>query len=268
MDPSTIIGVTAQMAFAAAATVVALAFALSTLDRWQITRRRHEAAWTIALFLFAGASASLLLGAGIGWDSVTFRAFYYLGAIANVPVLALGTIELLLGPRWGRRCATAVAGFCVFSAGVLTVAPLRAPIVADTLPRGADVFGPLPRVLAAVGSSVGALVIFVGATASIVGLIRSSAPTRPAVANLLIAAGTVVLSIGGLFNSLASEMTSFAISLVIGIVLIFAGFLTATIASPPRLLSAVTTLPARSAEELADGETWSGEGSGRGDRSG
>ncbi len=249
---STIIGVTAQMAFAAAATVVALAFSLSTLDRWQITRRRHVAAWTAALVLFTGASASLLLGAAIGWSSATFRAFYYLGAIANVPVLALGTIELLLGPRWGTRCARAVAAFCLFSAGVLTVAPLRAPIDADTLPRGADVFGPLPRVLAALGSSVGALVIFVGAMWSIVGLLRSRASARPAIANLLIAAGTVVLSVGGLFNSVASEMTSFAASLVLGIVLIFAGFLTATVASPPRLLTAVTALPTTLAGDPSD----------------
>jgi hypothetical protein len=255
------------MAAAAAATVVALAFALSTLDRWQITRRRHEAAWTVALFLFTGASASLLLGAAIGWSSGTFRTFYYLGAIANVPVLALGTVELVLGPRWGTRCARAVAGFCLFSAGVLTVAPLRAPIDADTLPRGADVFGPLPRVLAAVGSSVGALVIFVGAMASMAGLLRSRGPARSAIANLLIAAGTVVLSVGGLFNSVASEMTSFAVSLVLGIVLIFAGFLTATVASPPRLLSAVTPLPTMLADDFTDA---GGNGSelGTGNRSG
>jgi hypothetical protein len=107
-------------------------------------------------------------------------------------------------------------------------------------------------VLAAVGSGVGALVIFVGATLSVVRLVRASAPGRLAVANVLIAGGTVVLSIGGLFNSVASEMTSFAISLVIGIGLIFAGFLAATVSSPPRLLTAVTPLPTDSAVDSAD----------------
>jgi hypothetical protein len=237
--------VTGQMAFAAAATVVALAFTFVTLDRWQITRRRHEAAWTTALALFTGASASLLIGASVGWGSASFRTFYYLGAIANVPVLALGTIELLLGSRWGRQCTRVVAAFCLFSAGVMAVAPLSAPIESDTLPRGSDVFEPLPRVLAAVGSGVGALVIFVGAMLSIVRLVRSSAPGRLAMANALIAAGTVVLSVGGLFNSVANEMTSFAISLVLGIALIFAGFLTATVSSPARLLTSVPPLPTR-----------------------
>ena len=44
-------------------------------------------------------------------------------------------------------------------------------------------------------------------------------------ANVLIAAGTVVLSIGGLFNSVADEMTSFALAHALGISLVFAGFL-------------------------------------------
>lgn len=223
----------AQVAFAAAATVIAVAFAFATFDRWQISRRRHEAAWTVALVLFAAAAGALWLGAGTGWDSPTFRAFYYLGAIANVPVLALGTIELLAGARWGRRCAIAVGAFCLFSAGVLTVAPLEGALAADELPRGADVFGPLPRVLAAVGSGVAATVIFAGAVLSMVRLLRARAPRRLAGANGLIATGTVVLSLGGLFNSVASEMTSFALSLVVGISFIFAGFLMATVASSP-----------------------------------
>ena len=46
-------------ALAAAATLVSLAFALSTLERWMARRRRHEGAWTVSLFLFAAGSAAL-----------------------------------------------------------------------------------------------------------------------------------------------------------------------------------------------------------------
>lgn len=241
-----------QVAFAAGAAVVSLAFAFATLDRWQIARRRHEAAWTVALFLFAGAAGALWLGAGLGWNSVTFRAFFYVGAIANVPVLALGTVELLLGPTWGRRCVIGVAAFCVFGAGVMAVAPIEGSVESNALPRGADVFGTLPRVLAAVGSAVGATVILLGATVSIVQIVRSRAPGRLAIANGQIAAGTMVLSVGGLFNSVASEMTSFAASLVIGISLLFGGFLTATVGAPPRRLAAVPR-PRPESLALADG---------------
>jgi hypothetical protein len=46
-----------------------------------------------------------------------------------------------------------------------------------------------------------------------------------AFANALIAAGTVILGAGGILNSVLDEMDGFAVSLVAGISVIFAGFL-------------------------------------------
>ena len=86
-----------DLALAAAATLVAFAFALSTLERWLDRRKPHEAAWTVALFLFAGASAALWGGAAFGWNGLWFRLFFLLGAVINVPYLALGTVYLLFG---------------------------------------------------------------------------------------------------------------------------------------------------------------------------
>ena len=48
---------------------------------------------------------------------------------------------------------------------------------------------------------------------------------RLAIANGLIAAGTLVLSAGGLANSVLGEMEGFVLTLVGGIALLFAGFL-------------------------------------------
>src|SRR4051794_7450435 len=135
-----------------------MAFAMSTFERWLARRRRHELAWSIALALFALASAALAAGAGLGWNGGWFRLFYLFGAIVNVPFLALGTVYLLGGERRGDRWAAVVALFAAFAAGVITVAPFTGPVPTDVLPQGSDVFGPLPRVLAAVASSVGALV--------------------------------------------------------------------------------------------------------------
>jgi len=44
-------------------------------------------------------------------------------------------------------------------------------------------------------------------------------------ANVLIAIGTVILGAGGILNSVLDEMDGFAVSLVVGITVIFAGFL-------------------------------------------
>ena len=226
-------------ALAAAATLVSLAFALSTGERWLRGRKRHEAAWTISLVMFALGSAALWLGAAIGWSPWVFKAFYLFGAILNVPYLALGTVELLAGPTHGRRWAAIISMLAAFCTGLVVAAPLTGAIDPDVLPQGKEVFGPGPRIAAAVGSGVAALVIIAGALWSAWRLLRvwrsgasvrtgsagAPSPGRLAVANLAIAAGTLVLSAGGILNSVVNEMDGFAISLVAGISIIFIGFL-------------------------------------------
>src|SRR5947208_7788001 len=146
---------TTQMALGAAATLVALAFTLSTFERWLAKRRRHELAWTVALAMFTLGSAALWYGAAAGWGGPAFRVFYLFGAILNVPFLALGTVYLLGGVRRGDAWAAAIALSGAFAAGVISVAPLRAAVPTDRLPQGSEVFGPLPRVLAGVASGAG-----------------------------------------------------------------------------------------------------------------
>ena len=228
---------TVPIAAAAATTLVSVAFALSTLERWLDRRRPHELAWTIALVMFAGASAAQWWGASAGWGGLAFRTFYLLGPILSVPELALGTVLLLAPASVGRATRVAVHGWAFVATGVLLAAPLTAAVDPEQLPQGSDVFGPLPRILAAVGSGVGATVLVIGAVWSIV-------RRRHPVANVLIATGTVVLSLGGLFNSVADEMTSFALAHALGITLVFAGFL----ATNRRRRAALAVVsPARSA---------------------
>jgi hypothetical protein len=230
-------------ALAATATLLATAFAMVTLERFLARRRRHELMWTISLFMFALGSIGLWLGGAIGWTEWTFKLFYLFGAILNVPFLALGTVYLLAGRRRGDPVAAGVALLAAFAAGIVVASPILAGIDPDVLPRGSDVFGPGPRIAAGVGSGVAALVIIGGALWSAARLLtgqrRSVAAAAPgipagrlAAANLLIALGTLVLSAGGLLNSVVDEMDAFAISLVVGIAVIFAGFLMTTAGRP------------------------------------
>ena len=220
-------------ALAAGATLVALAFAACLYERWLARRRPHELAWTVALLLFAAGSGALWTGAALGWDEPTFRAFYYFGAVANVPVLALGTLYLLLPRRRADLVAAGVALAVAFAGGVLAVAPLTGVVAGDTLPQGSEVFGVLPRLLAAVASGLGATVVFVGAAWSGVRFVRGRTTRRLAAGNALLALGTLVLSASGLLNSVADEMQAFAISLTAGITILFAGFLVTTTGPSP-----------------------------------
>lgn len=245
-------------AVAAAATLVALAFALATLERFRARHRPHEAAWTIALFLFAAGSAALWAGAAFGWDEWSFKLFYLFGAVANVPILAVGTVYLLAGSRAGDRAFVGSILFATFAAGWILAAPLVGPIDPDVLPQGKEVFGPMPRAMAAIGSGVGALVLFGGAVWSALRLLRTPgtgapgtpSPRRLAAANGLIALGTLVLSAGGLLNSVLGEMDAFAVSLVVGISAIFAGFL---VSSPPAA-NPPTAMPGWIEDALTDAQ--------------
>ena len=93
---------TLNAALAAAATLVALAFSISTFDRWLQRRRPHDGAWSFSLLLFAVGSLALWWAEARGWSLSSFRVFFLAGAVLNVPWLALGTVYLLFGIKIGK----------------------------------------------------------------------------------------------------------------------------------------------------------------------
>ena len=237
---------TLNTALAGAAALIAIAFALSTWDRWLRRRRPHELAWTIAMLLFAIASIALWWAEARGWSEPSFRIFFAFGAVINVPWLGLGTVYLLAGQRVGAIVTRWLIGFSGFALGVVWVAPLSQAVAPDVFPTAKELFGPLPRVLAAVGSGVPALIIFAGAIWSAWRVIRGRIPAVTTAAtrnvqsarllafgNVLIALGTVILSMSGTFSGRLGKDTSFAVTLLAGVVVLFAGFLLASNATRP-----------------------------------
>lgn len=218
------------------ATAVATLFAQATLVRFTKDRRPQDRAWTIALALFALGSAALAVGVSTGWDNGTFRLFYLFGAVLSVPWLAMGTVHLLVRPAVAHRIEIGLILASGVAVGVLLTAPMET-VHGTAIPVGKEVFGVFPRVLAAVGSGVGALVIIVGAVVSAVRFARNrSAPGNGgrALANVLIAVGTLILSSGGLIQGVAGKDEAFVLSLATGISVIYAGFLVAARASGSR----------------------------------
>ncbi len=217
-----------EVALSAAATLVALAATLSTFDRWLTRRQSHEIAWSASFALFTAASAALALGAGVGWNGPLFRVFYLLGAILNVPVLALGTILLLGSDRAGRRGTWVVVGFCLFASGVMVATPFTAELPVDRLVRGSEILPVLPRVLAALASTLATLVVVGGALRSAVRFRSVEAGGRRAAGNVLIALGVLLTGASGLANSVLGEMGAFALFLAIGVAVILCGYLVIT----------------------------------------
>jgi hypothetical protein len=228
------------VALAFVATAVSCLFAQAMLVRYTRDRRSQDGAWALALGMFAVASVALATGTATGWDTGTFRVFYLFGAVLDVPWLALGTVFLLFSFRIAHRSRQFLLVFSGFAAGVLVSAPMQ-PVSGTAIPVGKDVFEALPRVLAAVGSGVGAVVIIGGAVYSAARYARdrtARAHARMAGANVLIALGTLVLSSGGLVQGAIGHDEAFTATLAVGITVIYGGFLLAASRTPePRLVS-------------------------------
>jgi len=211
------------------ATAIATLFAEATLVRWTRRRSPHLGAWTVSLVLFAVASGALAVGVSTGWDAGIFRVFFLAGAVLTVPWLALGTVALLLSPTVARRTRSVLIFFSGLAMGVVLSAPL-ASVRGTAIPIGRDVFGAAPRALAAMGSGLGAIVIITGSLISIVRYARNHTDPRArrmVVANILITVGVLVLSSGGLVQGLVGHDEAFAITLTMGIAIIYGGFLIA-----------------------------------------
>lgn len=228
-------------ALAGGATLVAIAFALSTFDRWQRRGAPHELAWTIAMTLFAIGAGALWWAESTGWSIFVFRVFFLTGAVLNVAWLALGTIYLLVNKKFADQLFRILVVLSAFCTGVIAVVPTKRNINPGEFPAARELFGVLPRVMAAVGSGLPAMVIIFGALWSTWRVIRSQspsmksaqartvvAPRRLAVGNVLVALGTFVLSGSGTLAGRLSKDRAFAITLLVGLCILFCGFLVAS----------------------------------------
>lgn len=204
------------------ATAVSAAFAIAVWLQYRRRRQPYQLAWSIGLVMFALASA-----AGVAARSGTptedeYRVFYLFGAILNVAWLAVGTLYVTV------RRPVADAGFVLvylFSV-VSTIAVFSYPVdLAAALDSGRGFQdAPVPRILAGIGSGIGTIVLFGGALRSVWVFLRRGHNGRRALANLVIAAGVLIVAAGGTATFTGASGLVDVTNLV-GVSVMFAGFL-------------------------------------------
>jgi len=217
-----------QVAVAAIAALAATGFAVDLFAGWRRRPRPQAAAWTMAMAAYALATWSLVLGLATGWAGGTFGIFYLLGAVANTMLLATGSVYLVFGPRAGKAFVT----FTLVLVGLGAVLVLGTPFVGEvaegTMPSGREMFtAPGPRIIAAVSNIIGTTVVVGLALYSAARYWRSS--RHLAVGNALIALGMLIPAFGGTLTAFG-EVGGFAVSLLAGAVLLWAGYRIATAA--------------------------------------
>jgi len=217
--------------FPGLAALVALAFAALLARQFARRRRSYQAIWAIALVMYAVASGAVALGAANGWTAGEFRVYWALGAVLNVPFLAQGELDLLI-PRRGVRWALYVllAFITAYTIAVVRTADIHTASLAQDLPSGKEVFGDgtaayrLPQLIA-----IPAYLVLVGGTLWSAWRMRGRPELRDRFwGTLLIAFGaTIIAGFGSAFAALG-HLAPFSISLLVGIALMFIGFLRAT----------------------------------------
>lgn len=237
--------------------LAATVFAYDLVRDHRRSPRPHVAAYAVGILLFAIATWAFVYGITFGWNGFAYRTFFLFGAILNIPVLALGSMFLVVGRRSGHTMAVAVAAIAAISVTLTTTVPFANPLPASGVPT--DIFPPIsdgfgPRLLAAISGGTGATILIV---LSLVSVFRFWRTSRPIVfGNALILAGTLVASFQGTVLALGEE-GAFALKLMVTATLLWLGYRVtkrarSTTAKRPRvvLLGPSTTSDARRHADL------------------
>jgi hypothetical protein len=186
--------------------------------------------WAIAMAMFAVASLALTIGVLSGWSRTLFEVYWAFGAVLNVPFLAGGELVLLFRRRWVLWAVWLVLIFAVaFTFSVLQQASVDAGVLAQQLPSGKHVFGDgtaahrLPQYF----SYPAYFILLAGALWSAWKMRGRPELKDRFVGTLLIAVGATIVAGGATFAALG-KLTGFVVTLVVGIVVMFWGFLRAS----------------------------------------
>jgi hypothetical protein len=212
------------------AAIVAFGFAFLLGRQFAERRRPFQLFWTLALLQFAIASVAVAVGVGRGWTESWFDVYWALGAVLNVPFLAAGEVVLLFRRRWVLWASWLVLVFATaYTVAVLKAADVNTAALAEQLPSGKDVFGAgsaahrLPQLF-----SIPAFVILLAGTAWSAWKLRGRPDQKDRfVGTLLIAVGASIVAGGATFAAYGL-VVGFIATLVIGIVVMFLGFLRAS----------------------------------------
>ncbi|HJP66006.1 MAG TPA: hypothetical protein VKA30_06860 [Actinomycetota bacterium] len=220
----------ALAAFPLVAALIAALFGVRLAARFAARRRPFEGAWAVALLMYSAASAAMFAGVLAGWNPATFRIYYLLGAVLNVPYLFLGELYLLSRRRW---VAHLVAGLLLvgtaFASWEIGTATLHERFLSGALPLGREVFGSgsVPHRLAQY-YSFPAYFLLLGGLVWSAAQMRGRPELRHRVAGTMwIAVGATIVAIGSGIGAGFHVVPLFSVSLAVGIAAMYWGFLEA-----------------------------------------
>ncbi len=221
--------------FPLAAAAIALVFA-ALLGRQFIRRRRpYQALWAVALLMYAVASLAMFLGILDGWTTGEYRVYWLLGAVLNVPYLALGELYLLVKRRAVVDGLLVVLLFLTaFATSRVRTASIQMEPLSNDLPLGKEAFGDgtLPYRLAQLYAYPAYVLLIAGCVWS-AWRMRGRRDLRDRFTGTLgVAVGATIVAIGSGVGAGLDVVPVFSVGLAVGIAVMFWGFLRASRQAP------------------------------------
>ncbi len=202
--------------------VVSLVFALTVLDQFLARRKAYQLLWTVGLFMFFIATGSIFWVEAWGMNETAYRLWYLFGAVLVAAYLGMGTLYLLTPRRVAHiimgilLAASVYAAFRVFTVNI-DVNALQG-FSRDTIPQGMrnmyyfSIFG----TIALVGGAIYSAWVYW----------RHRLMPHRVISNILIAVGAILPALGGTLARFGlSSSTAHALLILLGVVIIFIGFL-------------------------------------------
>jgi len=212
------------------AAVVAGVFAAMLFRQFAARRGQAQLLWAIAMAMFAVASFAVTVGVASGWTSTLYEIYWAFGAILNVAFLAGGELLLLFRRPWVKWAVWLALIFATaYTFTVLGNAQPNTAALADDLPRGVKVLGDGTAAyrLAQVVAYPSYFILLLG-TAWSAWKMRGRPELKDRfIGTLLIAIGATVVA-GGAGFAAVGLLAGFIGTLVVGICLMFWGFLRAS----------------------------------------
>jgi hypothetical protein len=204
--------------------VVSLLFALSVLDQFLARRKSFQLLWAIGLFMYSLSTFTEFWWNVVEQNDFIYRLWYLIGAILVAAYLGQGTLYLLMRRRNAHIIMAVLGAATIFTA--IRVFTLNIDISYLTKLTGVGVMPTDVRaVVTPIFNTFGTLALVGGALYSTFIFLRKRILPHRVVSNILIAVGALLPAAGGIHLSVASNLNLFFILELLGVIIMFLGFL-------------------------------------------
>jgi hypothetical protein len=218
-------------------TIVTFVFAAAVFARWRYKKPRHLFFWGMGLIWYGLGTLSEVVLA-YTFSPLMLKVWYLSGAMLTAAWLGQGTVFLLVR-RGGVANALMVALLIASLAAVvfLAIAPIQSGVVYDTTKPISEQYKDIlvrsgPVILLTILLNIyGTITLVGGAIYSAYLFWRKNILFNRMIGNVLIAAGALMPAMAGSFVK-AGLVDFLYLSELLGVVLMYAGFLLATASKP------------------------------------